>query len=169
VVLSYLSAEQLRLVGADVFIVNILGIGIVRELGPSSARSWSPDARSAITASSGHEGDRGAGCAFGDGHLEHPALDPSQDGGHSGGAASLVLWTSASRWSGRRVGESELGMSFFQFFTALPAAFPESICGSASARGVVFGVLIALIACHFGLRHPAPTRKASPQGRLVRW
>src|SRR5258708_13848253 len=33
-VLSYLSAEELRLVGADVFIVNILGIGIVRELGP---------------------------------------------------------------------------------------------------------------------------------------
>src|SRR5260370_34937134 len=29
----YLSAEQLGLVGADVFIVNILGIGIVRELG----------------------------------------------------------------------------------------------------------------------------------------
>src|SRR5262245_52162895 len=34
VVLSYLSAEQLRLVGADIFIVNILGVGIVGELAP---------------------------------------------------------------------------------------------------------------------------------------
>src|SRR6266704_1871990 len=34
VVLSYLSAEQLRLYGADTFIINILGVGIIRELGP---------------------------------------------------------------------------------------------------------------------------------------
>ncbi|MGB0126478.1 MAG: ABC transporter permease, partial [Rhodocyclaceae bacterium] len=34
VVLSYLSALQLRSVGADVYIVNILGVGIIRELGP---------------------------------------------------------------------------------------------------------------------------------------
>src|SRR6266702_1067108 len=31
VVLSYLSAEQLRLYGADTFIINILGVGIIRE------------------------------------------------------------------------------------------------------------------------------------------
>jgi len=35
VVLSYLSAEQLRVVGADIYIVNILGVGIIRELGPA--------------------------------------------------------------------------------------------------------------------------------------
>src|SRR5262249_56721029 len=34
VVLSYLSAEQLRPGGAGVFIVNILGIGIIPALGP---------------------------------------------------------------------------------------------------------------------------------------
>ncbi len=34
VVLSYLSALQLRTFGADAFIVNILGMGIIRELGP---------------------------------------------------------------------------------------------------------------------------------------
>ena len=34
VVLSYLSALQLKAFGADVFIVNILGLGIIRELGP---------------------------------------------------------------------------------------------------------------------------------------
>jgi hypothetical protein len=34
VVMSYLSALQLRAFGADTFIVNILGLGIIRELGP---------------------------------------------------------------------------------------------------------------------------------------
>jgi phospholipid/cholesterol/gamma-HCH transport system permease protein len=34
VVLSYLSALQLSQFGADMFIVNILGLGIIRELGP---------------------------------------------------------------------------------------------------------------------------------------
>ena len=34
IVLSYLSSEQLKAVGANALIVNILGIGIIRELGP---------------------------------------------------------------------------------------------------------------------------------------
>ena len=34
IVLSYLSAQQLRSFGADIYIVNLLGIAIVRELGP---------------------------------------------------------------------------------------------------------------------------------------
>ena len=34
IVLSYLSALQLKNFGADIFIVNILGMGIIRELGP---------------------------------------------------------------------------------------------------------------------------------------
>jgi phospholipid/cholesterol/gamma-HCH transport system permease protein len=34
IVLSYLSALQLKKFGADIFIVNIIGMGIIRELGP---------------------------------------------------------------------------------------------------------------------------------------
>jgi len=34
VVLSYLSAQQLRTFGADLYIVNLLGVAVVRELGP---------------------------------------------------------------------------------------------------------------------------------------
>src|ERR1019366_2986007 len=34
VVLSYLSAEQLKAFGANIFIINLLGMGIIRELGP---------------------------------------------------------------------------------------------------------------------------------------
>ncbi len=36
VTISYLSALQLKSFGADLFIVNILGISIIRELGPST-------------------------------------------------------------------------------------------------------------------------------------
>jgi phospholipid/cholesterol/gamma-HCH transport system permease protein len=34
VVLSYLSAQQLRMFGGDIYLVNILGMSIIRELGP---------------------------------------------------------------------------------------------------------------------------------------
>jgi len=33
-VLAYLSAQQLRAFGADAFIVNMLGLSLIRELGP---------------------------------------------------------------------------------------------------------------------------------------
>ena len=34
VVLSYLSAQQLRMFGGDMYLVNILGMSVIRELGP---------------------------------------------------------------------------------------------------------------------------------------
>lgn len=34
IVLSYLSAQQLRMFGANQYIVNILGLSVIRELGP---------------------------------------------------------------------------------------------------------------------------------------
>lgn len=37
VVLSYLSSKQLQMFGADIFIINILGMSIIRELGPMLA------------------------------------------------------------------------------------------------------------------------------------
>src|SRR5690606_1054766 len=37
VVLSYLSSRQLQMFGADIFIINILGVSIIRELGPMLA------------------------------------------------------------------------------------------------------------------------------------
>jgi phospholipid/cholesterol/gamma-HCH transport system permease protein len=34
VVLAYLTSQQLRLFGAEIYIVNILGLSLIRELGP---------------------------------------------------------------------------------------------------------------------------------------
>ena len=155
VVLSYLSAEQLRLVGADVFIVNILGIGIVRELGPVvcsilvAGRSGS-----AITAQLGvmrvtEELD--ALSVMGISNTLRLILPKMA--AIAVALPLLVLWTSGVALVGGAVSaKAELGMSFFQFFTALPAAVPEVNLWLGVGKGLVFGVLIALIACHFGLR-----------------
>jgi phospholipid/cholesterol/gamma-HCH transport system permease protein len=155
VVLSYLSAEQLRLVGADVFIVNILGIGIVRELGPVvcsilvAGRSGS-----AITAQLGvmrvtEELD--ALSVMGISNTLRLILPKTA--AIAVALPLLVLWTSGVALVGGAVSaKAELGMSFFQFFSALPAAVPEVNLWLGVGKGVVFGVLIALIACHFGLR-----------------
>ena len=155
VVLSYLSAEQLRLVGADVFIVNILGIGIIRELGPVvcsilvAGRSGS-----AITAQLGvmrvtEELD--ALSVMGISRTMRLILP--KVAAIAVALPLLVLWTSGVALVGGAVSASaELGMSFQQFFTALPAAVPAINLWLGAGKGVVFGVLIALIACHFGLR-----------------
>ena len=155
VVLSYLSAEQLRLVGADVFIVNILGIGIVRELGPVicsilvAGRSGS-----AITAQLGvmrvtEELD--ALSVMGISNTLRLILPKMA--AIAVALPLLVLWTSGVALVGGAVSaKAELGMSFFQFFTALPAAVPAVNLWLGAGKGLVFGVLIALIACHFGLR-----------------
>ena len=155
VVLSYLSAEQLRLVGADIFIVNILGIGIVRELGPVvcsilvAGRSGS-----AITAQLGvmrvtEELD--ALSVMGISNTLRLILPKMA--AIAVALPLLVLWTSGIALVGGAVSaKAELGMSFFQFFSALPAAVPEVNLWLGVGKGVVFGVLIALIACHFGLR-----------------
>ena len=155
VVLSYLSAEQLRLVGADIFIVNILGIGIVRELGPVvcsilvAGRSGS-----AITAQLGvmrvtEELD--ALSVMGISNTLRLILPKMA--AIAVALPLLVLWTSGVALVGGAVSaKAELGMSFFQFFSALPAAVPEVNLWLGVGKGVVFGVLIALIACHFGLR-----------------
>src|SRR5258705_115460 len=155
VVLSYLSAEQLRLVGVDVFIVNILGIGIIRELGPVvcsilvAGRSGS-----AITAQLGvmrvtEELDALSVMGISNSlRLILPKVAAT-----AVALPLLVLWTCAVALVGGAFSASiELGMPFVQFFSGLPAAVPEINLWLGVGKGVVFGILIALIACHFGLR-----------------
>jgi len=155
VVLSYLSAEQLRLYGADTFIINILGVGIIRELGPVicsvlvAGRSGS-----AITAQLGvmrvtEELD--ALSVMGISRSLRLVLPKMA--AIAVALPLLILWTSAIALIGGAVSAKvELGMSIFQFFIGLPAAVPEVNLWLGVGKGVVFGLLIALIACHFGLR-----------------
>ena len=74
----------------------------------------------------------------------------------------LVLWTSAIALFGGWVSawvELDIGLHFF--LQALPDAVPVANLYIGLAKGAVFGFLIALVACHFGLRVQPDTESLS--------
>lgn len=155
VVLSYLSSLQLRLLGADIFIVNILGMGIVRELGPVLvAVLVAGRSGSAMTAQLGvmrvtEEIDALATMGVSRGiRLIFPKVAAL-----SIAMPLLVLWTTVIALFGGMVAANvQLDIGFGYFFHALPRAVPVANVWIGLAKGVVFGIFIALVACHFGLR-----------------
>lgn len=160
VVLSYLSAQQLHTFGGDVYLVNILGMSIIRELGPLLAAILvAGRSGSAITAQLGvmrvtEELD--AMLVMGLPHgfrLIMPRVIAL--------AASLpllVIWTDAmALLGGMLAAKAELGLSPTYFLHKLPDAVPLANYWIGLGKGVAFGSLIALVACHFGLRIKANT------------
>ena len=155
VVLAYLSAQQLRQFGADAFIVNMLGISLIRELGPVLAAILiAGRSGSAITAQIGvmrvtQELDamRVMGIAQGFRLVLPRAL-----------ALAIVMplisvWTTlAALVGGMLAADAALGVTPAYFIQALPGAVDVANLTLATGKSVVFGVLIALIGCHFGLR-----------------
>ena len=155
VVLSYLSALQLKAFGADIYIVNILGLGIIRELGPVlvsvlvAGRSGS-----AMTAQLGvmrvtEEIDALAAMGISKSvRLVLPkvlALTLAMP--------LLVLWTSGVALFGGMVSAwVQLDLEFAFFLQTLPEVVPVANIYIGLAKGAAFGLLIALVACHFGLR-----------------
>jgi phospholipid/cholesterol/gamma-HCH transport system permease protein len=155
VVLSYLSAQQLHTFGGDIYLVNILGMSIIRELGPLLAAILvAGRSGSAITAQLGvmrvtEELD--AMLVMGMPHgfrLIMPkvlALAVSMP--------LLVVWTDAiALIGGMSAAKLELGLAPSYFLQQLPSAVPLPNYWIGLGKGVVFGALIALVACHFGLR-----------------
>lgn len=160
VVLSYLSAQQLRMFGGDMYLVNILGMSVIRELGPLLAAILvAGRSGSSITAQLGvmrvtEELD--AMLVMGISHgfrLILPkvlALAVSMP--------LLVVWTDAMALIGGMVSAKiELGLSARYFLQKLPDAVPLANYVIGILKGVTFGVLIALVSCHFGLRIKANT------------
>ncbi len=155
VVLSYLSAEQLKAFGANIFIINLLGMGIIRELGPVIAAVLvAGRSGSAITAQLGvmrvtEELD--ALSVMGIPHTVRLILPKIV--ALAIAMPLLILWTSSIALIGGALSaDMQLGISVHSFFIGLPAAVPTVNLWLAMGKGVVFGALIALIACHFGLR-----------------
>jgi phospholipid/cholesterol/gamma-HCH transport system permease protein len=155
VVLSYLSAQQLRSFGADIYIVNLLGIAIVRELGPVLAAILvAGRSGSAMTAQIGvmrvtEELD--ALAVMGIPHTMRLVLPKMV--ALAIAMPLLILWTNAVALIGGMVSaQVQLGIDYRHFITSLPEAVPIANLWLGLGKGVVFGILIALIACHFGLR-----------------
>ena len=155
VVLAYLMGQQLRKFGADAFIVDILGIALIRELGPVlAAILLAGRSGSAITAQIGvmrvtEELDamRVMGISKGFRLVLPRALAMAI-------AMPLVaVWTTiAALLGGILSADLDMGISPSFFLSALPAAVQASNLALAVAKSVVFGIMIALVGCHFGLR-----------------
>ena len=155
ITISYLSALQLRSFGADLLIVNILGISIVRELGPVLvAVLVAGRSGSAMTAQIGvmrvtEEID--ALSTMGISRTVRVILP--KIAGLTVAMPLLVLWTSAvAMFGGMLAALLQLDLSLVYFLDNLPRVVPVSNLYIGLAKGVFFGFIIALIACHFGLR-----------------
>lgn len=155
IVVSYLSSLQLHTLGAQIYIVNILGLSIIRELGPLLAAILvAGRSGSAMTARLGvmrvtQELD--ALEAMGISHslrLIFPKVVALVIG-----VPLLVVWTDlVALLGGAMSARFELDISYHQFLLKLPSAVPVSNYLIGLSKGAVFGLFIALIACHFGLR-----------------
>ena len=155
VVLAYLMSKQLRTFGADIFIVNILGLSVIRELGPVlAAILLAGRSGSAITAQIGvmrvtEEIDamRVMGIPRGFRLVMPRAL-----------AMVLVMplvsvWTMvAALVGGMVVADIALGLTPGYFVSALPKAVKVANLWLAVGKSAVFGLVIALVGCHYGLR-----------------
>ena len=155
VVLAYLMSLQLRQFGAESFIVNILGISLIRELGPMLAAILvAGRSGSAITAQIGvmrvtEELDamRVMGIPHGFRLVMPRTIALAL-------AMPLIsVWTTlAALAGGMLAADISMGISPAYFVQALPAAVKIGNLGLAMAKSVVFGAFIALIGCHWGLR-----------------
>jgi len=155
IVLSYLSAQQLRTFGGDIYLVNILGMAVIRELGPLLAAILvAGRSGSSITAQLGvmrvtEELDAMLVMGISHGYrLIMPkvlALALAMP--------LLVVWTDAmALLGGMLAAKVELDLSLRYFIQKLPSAVPIVNYWIGLGKGIVFGMLIALVSCHFGLR-----------------
>jgi len=155
IVLSFLSALQLKTFGADIYIVNLLGIAIIRELGPVIvAVLVAGRSGSAMTAQIGvmrvtEEIDALATM----GVSRSLRLVLPKVAALSLVVPLLVVWCSAAGIVGGMVSANlEMGLAYGYFIDALPRVVPLSNLWIGLGKGWVFGFVIALIACHFGLK-----------------
>lgn len=160
VVLSYLTGEQLRNYGAEIFIINLLGVSIIRELGPVLAAILiAGRSGSAMTAQLGvmrvtEELD--AMQVMGIPHTVRLILPKMI--ALAIAMPLIILWTDAvALFGGMMAAEAQLGLDYHFFLSALPEAVPLANLWLGLGKGIVFGLLIALVACHFGLRIEANT------------
>jgi phospholipid/cholesterol/gamma-HCH transport system permease protein len=164
VTLSYLSSLQLRSVGADLYIVNILGISIIREIGPVLvAVLVAGRSGSAMTAQIGvmrvtEEID--ALSAMGVSRSIRVILPKLL--ALTVVMPLLVLWASGIALIGGMLSALlQLDISLAYFIENLQRAVPVANLVIGLAKGLVFGFIIAWVACHFGLRVKPNTESLS--------
>jgi len=155
VVLSYVAGGQLREFGIENYIVNLLGIGCVRELGPLlAAIIVAGRSGSAIAAQLGVmrlNEELNALTTIGVRYTQRLVVPKVI-------ALAIVqpllgLWTSAlALLGGMLAAHWSLGIDYSYFVGSLVSAVPASNYWLGLGKSVVFGTIIALVACSYGLR-----------------
>lgn len=155
IVLSYLSAQQLRTFGGDLFLVNILGISIIRELGPMLAAILvAGRSGSAMTAQLGvmrvtEELDAMTVMGI---PVSYRLIMPKVVA-LAFTMPLIVIWTDVMALIGGMIAAKiEIDMSPRFFLHKLPDAVAMANYWIGLGKGVVFGALISIIACHYGMR-----------------
>jgi phospholipid/cholesterol/gamma-HCH transport system permease protein len=155
VVLAYLTAVQLRQFGANSYIVNIMGVGLIRELGPMLAAILiAGRSGSAITAQIGAmrvTDELDAMSVMGISHSYRLVMPRAM--ALAIAMPLISVWTTLCGLLGGMVAaDVSLGITPRFFINALPEAVELGNLGLAVSKSVVFGILIAVVGCHFGLR-----------------
>jgi phospholipid/cholesterol/gamma-HCH transport system permease protein len=155
VVLAYLTAVQLRQFGANSYIVNIMGIGLIRELGPMLAAILiAGRSGSSITAQIGAmrvTDELDAMSVMGISHSYRLVMPRAM--ALAIAMPLISVWTTLCGLAGGMVAaDVSLGITPTFFLNALPEAVQPGNLVIAVSKSVVFGILIAVVGCHFGLR-----------------
>lgn len=155
IVLTYLSALQLQRYGADLLVINIVGVGVVRELGPMLASIIAAGrSGSAITAQLGVmrvteeiEALSVMGVSI-TARLVLPKVLAL------GLAMPLVAFCTdvAALAGGMLVSSFTLGITPAAFLEALPKAVEVVNFWIGIGKSLFFGFAVAFVACHYGLR-----------------
>jgi phospholipid/cholesterol/gamma-HCH transport system permease protein len=153
IVLSYLSGEQLRDIGAESYVVNLTGFAVLRELGPLLAAILNAGrSGSAMTAQIGLmrvTGELEAISVLGISPVRRLVVPKAI--GQLVALPLVVVWTDLTGIVGAMLGARlQLGIAFRDFLHGLVQLVPLSNVWFGLGKGALFGLLVALISCHFG-------------------
>ncbi|MEO8751245.1 MAG: ABC transporter permease [Casimicrobiaceae bacterium] len=164
VVLSYLTADTLKAYGAGVYIVNLLGISIIRELGPLLvAILVAGRSGSAMTAQIGvmrvtEEID--ALVTMGISPVSRLVMPKVL--GLAVAMPLISIWAiGAALLGGALAAWAQLGINVFYFLGSLPKVVDPDNLWIALLKALVFGMTIAMISADFGLRTKPNTESVS--------
>jgi phospholipid/cholesterol/gamma-HCH transport system permease protein len=164
VVISYLTSDTLRAYGAGVYIINLLGISIIRELGPLLvAILVAGRSGSAMTAQIGvmrvtEEID--AMITMGISPTTRLVLPKVL--GLAVALPLVSIWAiTAALIGGALAANVQLGIDFFYFLSSMPKVVSAENIWIATVKTLTFGTTIALVSCHFGLRAKPNTESVS--------
>ena len=164
IVLSYLSGEQLRDIGAESYVVNLTGFAVLRELGPLLAAILNAGrSGSAMTAQIGLmrvTGELDAMSVLGISQVRRLVVPKAI--GQFVALPLVVVWTDLTAIVGGMLGARlQLGIAFRDFLHGMVQLVPLSDVWFGLGKGALFGLLIALISCHFGFDSRPDTESLS--------